>query len=273
MQSPTFIEPLETRRFLDSTLGSDGVLRVLGTGGDDVISFERGFSNGQHTILVHINDDDTDTWNRRDVRAIHVDVAFGADSVILGNIDVRAHLKGGRGNDTLSGGLGPDTLDGGPADDYLFGSADDDRLVGAGESDQLIGGSGSRDTADYSARSNDLDIDISGADADDGEIGEADSVFGDIEIVLGGSGHDQLGVSSGTRCTLFGGAGDDTFHGGRAVNVFVGGPGQDRAFGYAGNDVFYFEDDESDTLDGGAGDDTMDVDNDIDVATGIENNI
>jgi len=37
--------------------------------------------------------------------------------------------------------------------------------------------------------------------------------------------------------------------------------------------VFYFEDNESDTLDGGAGDDVMDVDNDIDVTTGIENNI
>jgi Ca2+-binding RTX toxin-like protein len=273
MRQLSSIEPLESRRHLDSTLGSDGVLRVLGTGGDDEITFERGFSNGQHTIVVHMNDEDTDTWNRRDVRAIHVDGAAGADKVILGTVDVRAHLKGGRGNDMLSGGNGPDTIDGGPADDYLFGGGDDDRLIPAGESDQIIGGSGNRDTADYSTRTNDLDIDIGGEHYADGEIGERDSVWSDVEIVVGGSGHDQLSVASGRRCTLFGGAGDDTFHGGRAVNVFVGGPGKDRAFGYAGNDVFYFEDNESDTLDGGSGDDVMDVDNDIDVTTGIENNI
>ena len=273
MRHVSSIEPLEPRRHLDSTLDSDGVLRVIGTGGDDVITFERGFSNGQHTVLVHINDDDTDTWNRRSIREIHIDGASGADQIILGSVDVRSYLKGGRGNDSLSGGAGPDTLDGGPANDYLFGGGDDDRLIGGGESDLLLGGDGLRDTADYSTRTRDLDIDISGHDADDGEAGEADSVHADIEIILAGSGHDQLGVSSGTRCTMFGGAGDDTFHGGRAINVFVGGPGQDRAFGYDGNDVFYFEDGEADTLDGGAGDDSMDADNDIDVTTGIENNI
>ncbi|HEV2293755.1 MAG TPA: hypothetical protein VGR35_07855 [Tepidisphaeraceae bacterium] len=271
MPSPTCIEPLEARRFLDSTL-SNGVLTVLGTSADDVVTFQRKFSDGVHQIVVNINNDD-DTWNRSDVHVILVDVGFGNDSVILGNVDIRAQIKGGRGDDSLSGGVGRDTLYGGPANDYLYGGPGNDVFIPAGEADEIIGGDGSRDLVDYSERINDLRIDIDNDQGDDGELGEGDSVYSDIEIVQGGAGDDQIGVESGKQVTLTGGAGDDTLTGGLAANVFDGGPGNDHVFGYAGNDLFWMEDDQRDTIEGGPGDDSGDVDNDLDIVTSVENNI
>lgn len=267
MRSATFIEPLEKRRFLDTSL-SNGVLVVLGTSGDDEVTFRQSGDD----LIVQLNADD-DTYARNQVAVILIDVGFGADSVILGNLPIRAQIKGGRGNDVISAGNGNDTIYAEGGDDYIFGGAGNDVIDPGGEKDLILGGSGARDLVDYSWRTNNLDIDISGDDEDDGEAGENDSVLTDIEIVLGGAGDDNLADASGKRTTLVGGSGDDTLTGGSNNNVFDGGSGNDLAFGFGGNDLFWFEDGQGDTIHGGSGDDTMDVDNDIDVATGIERNI
>jgi Ca2+-binding RTX toxin-like protein len=267
MRSTTLIESLETRRLFDTSL-SNGVLVVLGTSGDDEVTFQE----NETSLIVTLNDDD-DTYDRSAVSVILVDVGRGADSVVLGNRNIRAQIKGGRGNDTISAGNNRDTIYAEGGDDYIFGGAGNDVIDPGGEQDLIIGGDGPRDLVDYSWRTNDLDIDISGDDEDDGEAGENDSVMFDVEIVLGGSGDDDLAVASGRRTTLVGGSGDDTLTGGSNVNVFDGGAGNDLAFGFGGNDVFWFEDGQGDTIHGGSGDDVMDVDNELDVATGIERNI
>jgi Ca2+-binding RTX toxin-like protein len=270
MRSASLLESLEPRRLFASTL-SNGVLTVLGGTGNDNITFQRRFRNGVPQIVVNLNNQD-DIFNRRLVNVILIDGGIGNDNVILGTLDIRAQIKGGRGEDSLSGGVGRDTLYGGSASDYLYGGAGDDVIIPGTESDQIIGGDGSRDLVDYSERTADLQVDINGNDLDDGEINERDSVYNDIEIVQGGSGDDQIGVASGKRTTLVGGAGNDTLTGGLAVNVLDGGAGNDQGFGFGGNDLFWFDDELADTLDGGAGIDTADLDA-VDTDTSIENEI
>jgi Ca2+-binding RTX toxin-like protein len=115
-------------------------------------------------------------------------------------------LTGGPAADTLSGGLGADVLRGEAGADVLSGDDGDDVLEGGSGGDSFAGGAG-LDTADYSARTVALTIDLDGA-ADDGETVENDNVRPDTERVLGGSG-------------------DDTLTGNNAVNVLAGGAGND----------------------------------------------
>jgi Ca2+-binding RTX toxin-like protein len=266
MRFETHIETLESRRLLSADL-ENGVLTVLGTSADDRVTIYR--TTDDTAVIVNGEEE-----RFKGVQFIAVDVGFGADQVIVSrSITLPTQIKGGRGNDSLSGGSGRDVLLGQGADDYLFGGAHNDVLDGGGEGDDMIGGDGARDIVDYSSRVNDLEVDIAGDDEDDGENDENDSVLLDVEIVLGGAGDDDLAVASGRRTTLVGGAGDDTLTGGSNHNTFDGGSGNDLAFGFGGNDVFWFEDGQGDTIHGGSGDDAADVDNAIDVATGIERNL
>jgi Ca2+-binding RTX toxin-like protein len=268
MQPNTFCESLESRRLLSVSL-SDGVLLVQGTSADDRLNIFRTVDD----VVVDLNGDDQQ-FPMNTVSVILVDTGFGADSVILSrSLQIRAQIKGGRGNDSISGGDGRDTIYGDGGDDYLYGGGGDDVLDPGGEEDTILGGTGSRDLVNYSDRTGDLHVDISGEDHDDGESGEHDSVLTDVEIVLGGSGDDTLADASGKNTTLVGGAGDDTLVGGSGRNTFDGGSGNDLADGFGNDDVFWFEDGQGDTIHGGTGNDAADVDNLLDVATSIERNL
>lgn len=108
----------------------------------------------------------------------------------------------------LRGGAGDDRLTGGPQDNLLSGGAGADRLAGLG----------GEDIADYSDRTDGLAISPDGA-ANDGEPGEHDDVAPDIEVLVGGSGDDQLS----------GGMGDQTLDGGPGADDLSGDPGRDAA--------------------------------------------
>jgi Ca2+-binding RTX toxin-like protein len=108
------------------------------------------------------------------------------------------------------------TLIGGPGANELVGGAGNDRLDGAGGADQLRGGLGV-DVADYSARTapvianpNDLE--------DDGEAGEGDGIWTDVENLRGGSGNDTL-TGTAVDNVLDGGPGSDTMTGGGGVDA------------------------------------------------------
>jgi len=120
---------------------------------------------------------------------------------------------GGSGDDTLSGGGGPDVLAGGPGDD---------RLNGRGDADKLIGGPG-RDSADYSKRTEALELVIGGGpvsgSAVDGPEGARDTIDSTVEALIAGSGDDRL----------TGDAGDNILDGGPGADVLSGGPGEDAA--------------------------------------------
>ncbi|HEX4734664.1 MAG TPA: hypothetical protein VH247_09645 [Thermoleophilaceae bacterium] len=134
----------------------------------------------------------------------------------------------------LIGGLGNDTITGGPGDDVLSGG---------GGSDSLSGKDG-RDTADYSDRSAPVSVSLNGT-ADDGEAGENDNVASDVEVLVGGSGDDQLAGNDGDNA-LLGNAGNDILGGGGGNDQLDGGAGDDALAGGTG----------SDTLTGGDGTDT-----------------
>src|SRR5690242_4046547 len=121
---------------------------------------------------------------------------------ITQNTPIASHLMGGNGNDTLTGGPG------------------DDVLSGDGGSDSLSGKDG-RDTADYSDRTAPVSVSLNGS-ADDGEAGENDNVASDVEVLVGGSGDDQLAGNDGDNA-LLGNAGNDILGGGGGNDQLDGG--------------------------------------------------
>ncbi len=130
-------------------------------------------------------------------------------------------LVGGPAVDTLSGGQGADVLHGEAGADVLNGDDGDDVLEGGSAGDSFVGGAGV-DTADYSARTVALTIDLDGA-ADDGETVENDNVRPDVERLLGGSGDDTLTGNNAVN-VLSGGAGNDLLDPGRgAGDQLIGG--------------------------------------------------
>ncbi|RDJ20095.1 hypothetical protein DWF00_16405 [Bosea caraganae] len=132
-------------------------------------------------------------------------------------------LDGGADDDTLLGGEGNDALAGGSGDDDLDGGAGNDALIGGAGDDVLKGGDGV-DTADYSADTAGVVVNLATGSA----IGEAsgqDELSG-IETVLGGAGNDAL-TGDAAANTLNGGAGNDALDGGAGDDTLIGGEGSD----------------------------------------------
>lgn len=153
-------------------------------------------------------------------------------------------LFGQSGDDVLSGGLGVDRLDGGERNDTLSGGDEADTLIGGpgpiddvdgaiSDADVLIGGAGA-DTADYSARTVRVVVDLDNA-ADDGVSGEGDNVRGDVENVTGGGGDDTL-TGNETANGLSGRGGDDRLVGAGGGDLLVGSLGADSMHGGNGDD-------------------------------------
>ncbi len=144
-------EPLEQRQFLSATL-SDGVLRIVGTNGDEVISLTA-TPDGERVITrVQENGVQTFSTRRRIVRVV-VSTLDGNDTATIGG-GVQAVLNGGKGNDHLMGGTADDILRGDAGEDVLNGGDGADILVGGSGRDRLEGGLG-RDT--FRARDGEAD--------------------------------------------------------------------------------------------------------------------
>ncbi len=158
-------------------------------------------------------------------------------------------LNGEGGDDTLAGGADADTLSGGPGNDQF------DEGDASNGADTMAGGAGVDDRVTYAARTARVVVTMD-ATADDGEVGEADSVGADVESAFGGASDDLL-VGGATANDLTGGAGDDTIDGGAGDDTLNGGLGLDRLTGGAGNDTV-FGDDDDDTILDGAGNDNID---------------
>ena len=168
-------------------------------------------------------------------------------------------LAGGPHDDVIGGGPGLDTVNGGEGDDELTGGDDRDILEGAQDDDTIRGGRGNdafragggddlmlggrdgegsdtfdggpgTDTVNYTFASGvSVTIEFTN-NSPDGEPGEGDAVFENVENVTGSTQADTLT-----------GDGD--------ANVLDGSPGADRVTGAAG----------ADTLLGGDGDDIIDA--------------
>ncbi len=130
------IESLEARQLLAATL-SGGVLRIVGTLRDDVISTR----TVGVKLVVSINSREC-RFPLAGVRSIILLGGKGNDFLTNGAGSIPASIDGGPGDDILCGGLGNDTLIGGPGDDRLYGQAGDDLLNGCQGDDLLDGGDG-----------------------------------------------------------------------------------------------------------------------------------
>ncbi len=143
-------------------------------------------------------------------------------------------LVGSAGNDSLEGDGGNDSIVGGPGIDLLRGGSGNDTLDGGTGADDLFGDSGN-DTADYSNRSENLQLSLDNQ-PNDGAAGEYDNIHADIETILGGSGNDRI-IGNPFANKLIGNAGNDTIFGGAGNDTLIGGPGTDQLDGQGGTNV------------------------------------
>jgi Ca2+-binding RTX toxin-like protein len=231
----------------DLLIGGTGDEFITGDAGDDTLQGGDGNDNldgglGADSLVGGLGVDTADYADRAEDLTLGLgtladDGAAGEGDNVRNDIEV---LQGGSGNDVLEAdGVGyPVTLQ---------GNGGNDSLVGGGGGDLFEGGGGV-DTADYSARTQNLAIGL-GTFADDGAAGEGDNVRTDIEAVLGGSGNDSLNADNVAHdVTLSGGGGADSLVGGSGDDLLNGNGGNDTLRGNLGGDVF----------NGGSGIDTAD---------------
>jgi len=230
-------------------------------------------------------------------------------------------LRGGGGDDRIRGNDFSGTheqLIGGPGDDSLFGRGGTDFLDGGLGSDEMSGGTScfgltaglciiDIDTVSYAKRTKNVLADADDHDLDDGQRFEGDTIFADVERLVGGRGNDRLAGSTtnlffvdgprlggmqlqgrrgddvliGTRGTdnLAGGTGNDNLRGAgrndllqgmKGDDRLLGGPGTDQLVGARGRDLLLANDGQLDRVGGGQGRDKARVDLGLDHVQSIE---
>lgn len=188
--------------------GGDGADSISGGQGDDRI-----FGGaGRDLIFGDDGADMIDTGEGEDFASGGAgdDILLGGDgSDRLTGGDGDDRLTGGRGADILLGEAGHDRIEDGSGEDIVHGGAGDDTIVAIpdGVSDQFEGGEGF-DRIDYSAATEDLEIDLAAGHATGIEIGQ-DSISG-FEHVTAGAGNDLIRFGA-HPVTVAGGAGQNRF--------------------------------------------------------------
>ena len=143
--------------------------------------------------------------------------------IFLANPNGNNHLTGNSTNNILIGHSGNDVLN---------AHGGNDVLDGGGGNDVINGGSG-RDTAQFSSRSNLINLNTTRwQNTRDGR----DRLIS-IENVNAGSGNDRITGSSKSN-TLNGQNGNDKLYGGGGNDLLIGGGGKDRVWGQGGRDTF-----------------------------------
>lgn len=172
-------------------------------------------------------------------------------------------LRTGSGNDTLLGGTGGETLDGGLGADSILAGAGDDSVV-FDPTDRVRDGGDGFDTLVVNVpvwinlTSPNQQVLSSSSVTRNFEAVDASAATGRVTMVgpwlLGGSGDDILGGTTGND-TLSGGGGADLLQGLEGDDVLTGGAGADLLYGGTGNDMLFGG--TGDRLFGGAGDDAF----------------
>ena len=136
------------------------------------------------------------------------------------------------GSDEILGSKYKDVLFGGARSDFLMGNSGNDLVNGGSGNDVIKGGSG-RDTAQFSSKSNRVNLNSTKTQ----NTGDGRDRLISIENVNAGSGND---VVTGNRSanTLNGQNGNDRLYGGGGKDLLIGGGGKDRVWGQGGRDTF-----------------------------------
>jgi hypothetical protein len=160
---------------------------------------------------------------------------------------------------TVTGGSGNDRVLGGALADDVGGGSGNDPLVGLTSGDRFRGQDGT-DTLDLSGSASGFTVTLDDVPNDGPGTGGSANVGSDVEVVLGGTGNDDLTGGLAAQ-TLDGGGGDDVIEGGAGADVLRGGPG---------GDTILAQDDVVDVIGCGDGDDTVFADWNDTVAPGCE---
>lgn len=121
-------------------LGADGVLRIGGTSGNDLITVSR-TSTGKFRVTFGLSII-SESVPVTSVNEIRVWGRAGIDGIALIDLTTKSMLSGGEGTDVLAGSNGDDILLGGNGDDLLTGFGGNDVLAGGDGRDALLGGDG-----------------------------------------------------------------------------------------------------------------------------------
>lgn len=132
----------------------------------------------------------------------------------------------------ITGTSSTDILSGGNGDDAIYAMDGDDRIIASRGADILDGGDGF-DTADYSASSEGIIINLQSGDNTGGDA-EGDTLS-DIEAIIGSNFDDMITGHQTLSDTLFGRAGDDELYGMGGKDFIEGGEGADFINGGEGD--------------------------------------
>jgi Ca2+-binding RTX toxin-like protein len=267
----------------------DGADSVTGGAGNDTIYG----GNGNDTVASGTGDDLLYGDDGADLLRgeAGTDTVFGGlgNDVLYGGDGVDS-LAGGDGNDTLYGEGGVDSLSGGLGNDLMYGGDfSDSFLIGANEgSDTVFGGETGYDfdTIVFSGGPNGVSVTYTGSEAGTYSHNGGTGSFSEIEGLQTTAQADTInGSASGSRMTVWAGAGNDSLTGGGGDDFIDAGDGNDTVFGGSGADTInagsgddsitggdgndsIFGDLGNDALFGGAGDDTLDGADGNDTLTG-----
>jgi Ca2+-binding RTX toxin-like protein len=184
---------------------SGGVLRIGGTAGDDLITVSR-TPTGKFRVTFGLKVV-SDTIPVAGVSEIRIWGRAGCDAIALVDVNTRALISGGDGNDAIGGGNLDDLLLGGAGDDVvcgfdgndvIAGGAGHDALLGMDGHDILIAGSIAPDTTAAALRAMGVEWAASKTTTAQ-EAATADQVVTDSEfdVLTGGAGSDWFIVSRG----------------------------------------------------------------------------
>jgi hypothetical protein len=187
VDAPRFIEPLECRAMLSTTL-SHGTLYLIGTAGNDVLKV----ASEPYTKEVLVSDNGVGSrFAKGKVTKIMINGLGGNDQMIATALTLKIPIyASGQGNDTIIGGPGNDTLLGGAGNDSINGMDGNDKIAGGAGDNWLFGGAGN--------------------DTITGGSGSGD------DHLFAGAGTDRLYAGSGRETLVTVGGGRDTIYGGDA---------------------------------------------------------
>jgi VCBS repeat-containing protein len=225
----------------DTITGSAAANFLQGNGGDDTLV---GLSGADQLDGGSGNDTASYAGSAAGV-TVDLTVTTGQTSAGDASGDVLSgieNLLGSSNADVLTGDGNANVLDGSGGDDTLSAGAGNDTLIGGAGADSLTGGADT-DTADYSASSAGVTVDLSagtgtGGDAQGDVLANIENVTGSgfADVLTGDGGANALNGIGGND-TLTGNGGDDTLDGGAGNDTLAGGAGSDSLTGGADTDT------------------------------------
>lgn len=129
------IEAIEDEQI---TIDSEGIVRIGGTSGDDVILVW----SACDSLYACVNGSVQTISPLADVTEVRIWGRDGDDVVLFVNVHVMSLLHGGAGDDLLTGGAASDLIFGGLGNDLVIGAAGNDVLVGGDGCDRIVGSAG-----------------------------------------------------------------------------------------------------------------------------------